>query len=138
MTTNQPDLQQRWFIVDYVLAAVDHPEDAKKAVETLQSAGFHAESIQQLPGDEAVEQVDTKCEHCGIIKRIARILWSYISIQGVHLQELEKQGQWGSQILAIHVRDRDEAQLASQILRDHYAHHVQHFGPYGDVIETAP
>jgi len=138
MTTEHRDLQAPWLPTDYVLAAIDNPENARKASEALRHSGFHAEDIQNLPGQEASDQLDTNCEHCGAIKHIARVLWRYFSIQGNTLSELEKQGKAGSHILTVHVRDREEAKLAADVLLGHQAHHVLHFGPNYEVIEFPP
>jgi hypothetical protein len=138
MIDNQPDLQTRWFITNYVVAAVDEPEGADQATEALKQAGFYVEDMQQLSGDEAARQIDTSGEHSGKLKQITRVLWSYVSIQGNILTELEKEAQAGSRILAIRVHNKEEADLASAILQDHRAHHVQYFGPYGEVIESPP
>jgi hypothetical protein len=35
MTDNQPDLQTRWFITNYVVAAIDAPDHADQAMEAL-------------------------------------------------------------------------------------------------------
>jgi len=53
MTDNQPNLQTRWFITNYVVAAIDEPESADQAMEALKHAGFYVEDMKQLPGDEA-------------------------------------------------------------------------------------
>lgn len=138
MTDNQPDLQTRWFITNYVVAAIDQPERAEQAMEALRQAGFYVEDMQHLTGDEAARQIDTSGEQSGRLKQITRVLWSYISIQGNVLRELEQDAQAGSGILAIRVHNNDEAALASEILQAHHAHHVQHFGPYGEVVQSAP
>lgn len=138
MTDNQPDLQTRWFITNYVVAAVDEPERADQAMEALQQAGFYVEDMQHLPGDEAARQIDTSGEQSGRLKQITRVLWSYISIQGNILKELQKDAQSGNRILAIRVHGNEEADLAVEILQAHHAHRIQHFGSYGEVIQSAP
>jgi hypothetical protein len=133
---NQPDLQNYWFITNYVVAAVDESERADQATEALQYAGFHVNDMQHLPADEAARQIDTSGEHSGKLKQISRVLWSYISIQGNILMELAKAAQSGSRILAIQVHDKEEAELAMEILQADYSHPIQHFGLYGEVIHS--
>jgi hypothetical protein len=94
--------------------------------------------MEHLPGDEAARQIDTSGERSGKLKQISRVLWSYISIQGNVLKELQKEAQSGSRIVAIRVHNNEEADLAIEILQAHHAHHVQHFGPYGEVIGSGP
>jgi hypothetical protein len=138
MTNNQPDLQTPWFITNYVVSAVDEPEHADQAMKALRQAGFYVEDMQHLPGDEAARQIDTSGEQSGKLKQITRVLWSYISIQGNVLKELQEEAQSGSRILAMRVHNNEEADLAIEILQAHHAHHIQHFGPYGEVIGSAP
>ena len=133
---NQPDLQAHWFIANYVVAAVDESERAGQAIEALRYAGFYVNDIQHLPADEAVQQVDTFGEHNGKLKRISRVLWSYISIQGNILVELVKATQSGSRVLAIQVLGKEEVDLAVDILQANYPHPIQHFGLYGEVIQS--
>jgi hypothetical protein len=133
---NQPDLQNYWFITNYVVAAVDESERADQATEALQYAGFHVNDMQHLPADEAARQIDTSGEHSGKLKQISRVLWSYISIQGNILMELAKAAQSGSRILAIQVHDKEEAELAMEILQADHSHPIQHFGLYGEVIHS--
>jgi len=133
---NQPDLQAHWFVTNYVVAAVDESERAGQAIEALRYTGFYVNDIQHLPADEAVQQIDTFGEHNGKLKRISRVLWSYISIQGNILVELVKATQSGSRALAIQVLGKEEVDLAVDILQANYPHPIQHFGLYGEVIQS--
>ncbi len=91
MTNKQPDLQSRWFIPNYAVAAIDEPADAKMAMDALrQQAGFPPEELEHLSGEEAASQIDTSGEHSGTVKQITRAVWGYISIQASILRELEK------------------------------------------------
>jgi hypothetical protein len=136
MRNNQPDLQTRWFITNYVVAAVDESERADQAMEALRYAGFYVNDLQHLPADEAAQQIDASGEHSGKLKQISRILWSYISIQGNILMELAKAAQSGSRILAIQVRGKKEAELAMEILQADHPHPIEHFGLYGEVSQS--
>jgi hypothetical protein len=135
MRNNQPDLQTHWFIANYLIAAVAESERADQAMEALRYAGFHVNDLQHLPADEADWQMGASGEHGGRLKQISRVLWSYISIQGNILMELEKAAQSGSRILAIQVRGKEEADLAIEILQADHPHPIQHFGLYGEVIQ---
>jgi hypothetical protein len=132
-----PDLQIHWFITNYVVAAVDESGRADQVMEALRYAGFHVNDLQHLPTDEAAWQIDASGEHSGKLKQMSRVLWSYISIQGNILMELEKAAQSGSRILAIQVCGREEADLAMDILQVDHPHPIQHFGLYGEVIQSA-
>jgi hypothetical protein len=133
---NQPDLQAHWFITNYVVAAVDESERADQAIEALRYAGFYVNGIQHLPADEAVQQIDASGEHNGKLKQISRVLWSYISIQGNIPVELAKATQSSSRILAIQVHGKEEVDLAMEILQADHPHPIQHFGLYGEVIQS--
>jgi hypothetical protein len=84
----------------------------------------------------SVKQIDTFGDHNGKLKRISRVLWSYISMQGNILVELVKATQSGSRVLAIQVLGKEEVDLAVDILQANYPHPIQHFGLYGEVIQS--
>ena len=68
MRNNQPDLQTRWFITNYVVAAVAESERADQAMEALRYAGFYVNDLQHLPADEAAWQTDDSGKHNGKLK----------------------------------------------------------------------
>ena len=138
MTDKQPDLRSRWFITDYVLAVIADHDKAEEAVEALRQAGFNSEAIRHLTREEAAEELEPESIHSSSVKHFARVLWQNLSIQGSAFREIEEQVQEGNHVIAVHVKDRDEAKCASEIMHDHNAHHIQHFGPFGEVIQTAP
>ena len=136
MTNNQPHLQTHWFITNYMVAAVDESERADQAIEVLRYAGFYVNDLQHLPADEVAQQIDASGEHSGKLKQLSRVFWSYISIQGNILMELAKAARSGSRILAIQVRGKKEAELAMEILQADHPHPIEHFGLYGEVIQS--
>ncbi len=136
MRNNQSNLQTHWFITNYVVAAVDEAERADQAMEALRYAGFYVNDMQHLPADEGAQQIDASGEHSSKLKRISRVLWSYISIQGNILLELAKATQSGSRILAIQVHGKEEVDLAMEILQVDHPHPIQHLGLYGEVIQS--
>ncbi len=136
MTDNQPDLQTRWFITNYIVAAIDAPDHADQAMEALRQAGFYVEDMEHLPGDEAARQIDTSGERSGKLKQLSRVLWSYISIQGNILMEFAKAAQSDSRILAIQVHGKEETDLAMEILQVDHPQPIEHLGLYGEVIQS--
>lgn len=50
------------------MGVIDDADDAEKAVKDLTQAGFHAEDIKAMHGEEAADQLDIKCEHCNLVK----------------------------------------------------------------------
>jgi hypothetical protein len=119
-----------------LVAAVDESERADQATEALRYAGFHVNDMQHLPADDAAWQIDASGEHSGKLKQVSRVLWSYISIRGNILMELAKTTQSCSRILAIQVRGQEETDLAMDILQADHLHPIEHFGLYGEVIQS--
>lgn len=135
MAPEEKELQTTWFPFDHVMAVVDDADDAARAVAGLKEAGFHAEDIQLLRGEEATERLDVECQHCNLVKRLTRFLWSYITVEGLVIRDYEKEAEAGHQIVGVHIRRAEDAEKVQDILKAHHARHVERFGHLGGVTE---
>lgn len=116
-----------WYPYDYVFAVMDDHQEALKAVEDLRNAGFHAESVRLLHGEDTVDYIDAECRHCNLIQHIARVLWRVMTTEGVSLSEYEEEGKAGRDVLAVHTEREEEAHKAGAILRAHNARHIEYY-----------
>jgi hypothetical protein len=79
---NQPDLQAHWFIANYVVAAVDEPERADRAMEALRYAGFHvvvATAVGGIP-EQVSHGMDEKACWCrrATTTPLARLIMTFL------------------------------------------------------------
>lgn len=136
MSTERPELQTTWFPFDHVMAVIDYAGEAEKAVKELRDVGFHAEDVQLLREGEAAERLDVTCEHCNLVKRLARWLWSFGTVEGMTLSQYASEGKAGHQIVGVHIHQPADVEQVEKILKSHQAHHVEHFGHAGGVTEV--
>jgi hypothetical protein len=136
VTTKRPELQGTWFPFDYVMAVLDNADDAEKAVKDLRDAGFHAEDIQLLHGEEAAARLDVDCQHCNLVKHLTRWLWSFATVEGLILSEYAKEGRAGHHVLGVHIYQSEEVRRAAEILKAHHAHRIERFGHTGGLTEV--
>jgi hypothetical protein len=136
MATEEKQLQTTWFPFDHVMAVVDDAADAAKAVGELKAAGFHAEDIQLLHGEEAAERLDVTCQHCNLVKHLTRFLWSFMTVEGLVLSEYQEEGKAGHQVLGVHVHSPKDVEKAQAILKAHHARRIEHFGHLGGLTEV--
>ncbi len=120
-----------WFPSDYIFACIDNPGDAAAAARALHEAGFHAEQIQLLSGEAALQRIETECEQCNLVQRALRFLWRWTTDEGVVMQDLAEEAHAGHNIVAVHVTAPERARDANRILAAHHAHRVEYWGHHG-------
>ncbi len=118
------------------MAVIDDTDDAEKAVKDLTQAGFHAEDIKAMHGEEAEDQLDIKCKHCNLVKRLTRFEWTFVPIEGRVLGDYSADGKAGHHILGVHVHEPDDVKRVCNILEAHHGHHIEQFGHMGTTTEV--
>jgi hypothetical protein len=96
---------------------------ARRAVaRRLREAGFHAEEVKYLGGDEALERIELECEHCNLVQRVLRFIWKAFTEEGTIMEELAQEAKL------------DEAY---QILTEYGAHRVEYWGHHGTMMHLS-
>jgi hypothetical protein len=126
-----------WFPTDYIFACIDNPSGAAVAAQKLREAGFHAEEVQLLSGEEALERVDIECEHCNLVQRVLRFIWKAMTDEGTILEDMAREAHAGHSLLAVHVTSRDRADEAYRILAEYDAHRVEYWGHHGVITRLS-
>jgi hypothetical protein len=120
-----------WFPTDYIFACIDSPAAAAAAARELRQAGFHAEELQLLSGEEALERLEIECEHCNLVQRVLRFIWRTATDEGSIVEDLAEEAHRGHSILAVHVTSREKLADAYEVLANYHAHRVEYWGHHG-------
>lgn len=120
-----------WFPTDYIFACIDNPSGAADAARKLKDAGFHAEEVHFVSGDEALQRIDIECEQCNLVQRVLRFIWRTMTDEGTILEEMAEEARAGHSIVAVHVTSRERVDEAYVILAEHDAHRVEYWGHHG-------
>jgi hypothetical protein len=114
-----------------VVGIIDDVSDAQAALRDLKAAGFTADHIQVLTGEEGAHRLDPKGDEHGPLAHIVRstqqLLGDY-EIQDAtrHAQELLA-GHFGIGVTAHYEDERDKAR---QILKVHHGHFINFYSPW--------
>jgi hypothetical protein len=111
---------------------------ARRAVaRRLREAGFHAEEVKYLGGDEALERIELECEHCNLVQRVLRFIWKAFTEEGTIMEELAQEAKAGHAVVAVHVTSQDKLDEAYQILTEYGAHRVEYWGHHGTMMHLS-
>ena len=127
-----------WFPTDYIFACIDNREEAARAVQDLRGAGFHAEDVYLVGGQEATTRIEIACEHCNLVLRALRFLWKFMSDEGLLLQDYATEARAGHSILAVHVTEPDRVEEVRRILAKHHARRMEYWSHNAVITELAP
>jgi hypothetical protein len=137
--TNPPQTTSiPWFPTDYLFACIDDAQEAARAAAELKGLGFHAQDLALVPGKEAVETVETACEHCNLALRVLRFLWKFTVDEGLIFLDYSEEAESGHNLLAIHVVDSGQLEQARQVLSAHHAHVIECWGHHGTITRLLP
>jgi hypothetical protein len=135
--TNEPQTHIPWFPTDYIFACINSSAGAASAARKLREAGFHAEEVKYLSGDEALERIEIECEHCNLVQRVLRFIWKAFTDEGTIMDELAQEARAGHAIVAVHVPSQDKVDEAYQILAEYDAHRVEYWGHHGTMTHLS-
>lgn len=111
---------------NHVVAVIDRPESARKAVEELEAAGYTEPIV--FSGEKDAEKIDARGEYGGILDRIRGTVDDTLSEATNFLKQYEEEARSGKQVVAVPVENRDKAEPAREILFRNRAHNIRFFG----------
>lgn len=120
-----------------VIAIIRGSDSVQAAVEGLRRQGFPDEDIRVLRGLTAEEQLDSPGKG-GVLAPLARAAQGILSEEGLYLDEYRRATEEGAAVLAVHVEDKDQAQIATDILTANHATQVKFFGKFAITEMTLP
>jgi hypothetical protein len=111
---------------DHVFAVVSSRDTARTTIDALIQAGF-TESI-VFEGEEAANEVDAKGENANPIEKVLKAIGDHLSEQPNYLSQYQEEARNGKVVLAVRVKDGDDAQRAADILHTQGGQNIRYFG----------
>jgi hypothetical protein len=111
---------------NHVIAVLPSDGAIKSAISDLTRNGFDDNTV--LRGEGVTNEVDPKAENSGAIGNLARAVGDHLSEEQNFLAQYQEEARSGNAVLAIHVKDKDQAEAATQILEKYSARNIRFFG----------
>jgi hypothetical protein len=111
---------------DHVFAVVPSRDSARSTLEALMKAGF-TESI-VFEGEEAANEVDAKGEKANPLEKVLKAIGDHLSEQPNYLSQYQEEARNGNVVLAVRVKNGDEAQRAADLLHEKGGQNIRYFG----------
>jgi len=111
---------------DHVFAVVSSRDTARTTIEALMRAGF-TESV-VFEGEDVTHDVDPKGEKAGPIEKVLKAIGDHLSEQPNYLSQYQEEARNGRVVLAVRVKDSDDAERAAGILRGQGGQNIRYFG----------
>jgi hypothetical protein len=113
-----------------VVAVMRSQHDIEEAVSDLERQGFEREGIRVYHPGDAPERLDAMGHQSGIIRKVIKHFEGHLSDQNLLLEEYEEASRSGLDIIAVRVHKPEQADLARDVLQNHNAENIRHFGPW--------
>jgi hypothetical protein len=111
---------------DHVFAVVPSRDTARTTLEALMNAGF-TESI-VFEGEEAANEVDAKGEKANPLEKVLKAIGDHLSEQPNYLSQYQEEARNGKVVLAVRVRNSDDAQRLADLLQAQGGQNIRYFG----------
>ena len=115
---------------DKVIGFVNDPSDAQAAVRDLEAAGFTADEIEVLTGEEGAHRIDVTGRKHRMRARIVRSIQKLGNYESEHLKRHEEEllaGHFGIGVTAKQQKDREQAR---QILKSNNGYFINFYGKW--------
>lgn len=113
-----------------VVGFINDPSDAQAAVRDLHAAGFTADEIEVLTGEEGAHRIDVTGREHGILARIVRSIQKIGDYESEHVRRHEQEllaGHFGIGVTAKREKDREQVR---RILKSHNGHFINVYGEW--------
>jgi hypothetical protein len=119
-----------YYPTDKVVGIIDDPDDAEAALSDLEVAGFTAEEIEVLTGEEGAHRIDPTGRKHGVLPRIVRCIQKLGNYESDHVTRHEQEllaGHFGIGVTAKKEEDREKVR---DILKSHNGHFINFYGKW--------
>jgi hypothetical protein len=110
---------------DFILAVVSRLASAA-VLKDLERAGFSG--AQALTGEQATLVLDPKGEHSGPAGKLLRMVQDHLSEETDYLMQYEDEAQKGQTVLAVPMANKEDVEVARDIIGRHGGRNVRLFG----------
>ena len=111
---------------DHVFAVVPSRDAARTTIESLIRQGY-TESV-VFEGEDAANEVDAKGEKAGPIEKVLKAIGDHLSEQPNYLSQYQEEARSGNVVLAVRVKDADDAERAGKMIEQMGGHNIRYFG----------
>ena len=119
-----------WYPDNDVLAIIDDPAAANRAVQALHNAGYGPQDVHVGSGEEWVEKFAATGQPAGTLGRLVRFLQRVASdVTYENMRLYEEAARHGQAVVMVHLPGRDHLDEVADILRAHGARDINFFGP---------
>ncbi|MGH8907999.1 MAG: hypothetical protein ACRD0K_16160 [Egibacteraceae bacterium] len=113
-----------------VLAVIDKPDHVRAAVENLARAGFGADAVDVLCGEEGARRLDVTGEDHGLISRLTRILQSF-GAEHERLKRHVEELRAGRFLICVYVGEDEERKGKAHVtLNSAGAHYINYYSEW--------
>jgi hypothetical protein len=113
--------------LDDVVAVIDDPESAERAVRSLRDAGVAEDDVDLLDGPSAVEATRSFRKHGGRLRRVQAWLSEAFSDDAEYARIYEREAERGHYLVIAHAPRPEVVESVRQVLHAHGAHSMRHF-----------
>jgi hypothetical protein len=124
------DRQRIRYPLDWLLAVIDDPAQARDAASALVAAGFDGQHVKVLEGATADGSLSELPTSRGAVGQLIRLIQFMSMDQTPDLRLYEAALDDGRAIVAVHCGPRTRLLAARDLLAAHGAHFQNHFGRY--------
>jgi hypothetical protein len=121
MTNGQTELPN-----NHVVAVINGSSAAQAATEELRTNGFPETTV--MEGEEAALKLDPKGENASLLGKVFKAVQDHLSEEPNYLTQYQEEARQGNSVVAVEVKERDQAEAVSEILQRHGARNVRFFG----------
>ena len=125
MSPTPGDMTQR---PDWLVAVINEPTEAERAVQALYQAGFAQDDVTLSHGPDAVDQMQERGQQKSLLGKLADGITKAVSDSGTYEEDYADEAHAGHSTVHVHTSDPEEVEKARQILVAHNAHHIRHMG----------
>ena len=132
MDNEQRDIQRDSDFILYptnkVIGIIDDPNDCKAALKDLKDAGFTANEIEVLSGEEDARRLDPTGEQHGPLARFVRWIEKAGDMEIEHVTRHEQEVQAGHFGIGVQAKEPEAREKVLQILKAHNGHFINFYG----------
>jgi cyclopropane-fatty-acyl-phospholipid synthase len=118
-----------FYASDRVVGIIDDVAEAQRALRDLKAAGFRADEIRVLTGENGAHRLDVKGDEHGPLAHMVRSIQNFLGnyeIQHATIYEQELlAGHFGIGVTARDIEDRDKVR---KIFKAHHGHFINYYG----------
>lgn len=113
-----------------VVGIIDDPSDCKAALHDLRQAGFKADEIEVLSGEEGAHRIDPTGEEHGALGRFVRWLDKAGDMEPEHVKRHEQEMLAGHFGIGVSAKEPEAREKVREILKSHNGHFINFYGQW--------